>query len=87
MGEEGESRPLRRPAISHLLLAVYTGTHTAVATGLSPQPSVSEGLTHCQITRYRGQQGQRNRHEHWHTCTREFCSSDCQMPNSRVRGG
>lgn len=61
--------------------------HTAVATGLSPQPSIPEGLTHCQITRYRGQQGHRNHHQHWHTCTRGFCSSDCQMPNSRVRGG
>lgn len=28
--------------------------HTAVATGLSPQPSIPEGLTHCQITRLQG---------------------------------
>lgn len=42
---------------------------------------------HSQIARYRGQQGHRNHHEHWHTCTRGFCSSDCEMPNSRMRGG
>lgn len=61
--------------------------HTAVATGLSPQPSIPEGLTHCQITRYRGQQGHRNHHERWQTRTRGFGSCDCQMPNSWVRGG
>lgn len=40
--EEVESRPLWRAAISHLLTALE---HTVVATGLSPQPCLPEGLT------------------------------------------
>lgn len=60
--------------------------HTAVATELCSQLSIPEGLTHCQITRYRGQQGHRNHHEHWHTCTHAHVDSAALNVRCLIQG-
>lgn len=83
--EEVESRP--SVAGCNQSFAHTPGTHSSgdrsVPAALPPRRF--DMLS--QITRYGGQQGHCNHHEHWHMCTHGFCSSDRQVTNSRLRRG
>lgn len=82
--EEVESRPLWRAAITHLLTPLE---QAVVATGLSPQPGLPEGLTRSLSLHATGGNTGIATVTNTSTCTCGSCSSARQVLNSRWRGG